>query len=57
MVYRLSHALANAGHQVEVIHCLDSFDFLSPGGPVSGYPEHPGVRLHGLRCLLTCWSA
>ncbi len=49
MVYRLSHALANAGHQVEVIHCLDSFDCLSPGGPVSGYPEHPGVRVHGLR--------
>jgi glycosyltransferase involved in cell wall biosynthesis len=48
-VYRLAHALGSAGHQVDVIYCHDSYRFVHPGAPESAYPEHPNVRVHGLR--------
>ena len=47
-VHRLCHALADRGHEVEVVHSADSFDLLSSGDPAPGFPEHPGVRRHTL---------
>ena len=48
-VRRLSHALADAGHEVDVVHCLDAFHVLHPGPPEYRPPEHPNVRVHTLR--------
>ena len=48
-VYRLSNMLARQGHEVEVIHCLDSYQSLAKGPPLSEYPHEPGVTIHGLR--------
>lgn len=45
-VYRLCHALAERGHEIDVVHSADSFDLLSSGDPVSGFPEHPRIRRH-----------
>jgi glycosyltransferase involved in cell wall biosynthesis len=48
-VYRLSHALAEAGHHVDVVHCVDSYHLLHPGEPPVAYAEHPNVVRHELR--------
>lgn len=48
-VYRLAHALADAGHDVDVIHCVDSYHLLHPAAPEVEFDEHPNVRTHGLR--------
>jgi glycosyltransferase involved in cell wall biosynthesis len=48
-LYRLSHALADAGHEVDVVHCVDSYHLLHPGAPPVQYAEHPKVRRHELR--------
>jgi len=48
-IYRLSHALANAGHHVDVVHCVDSYHLLHPGPPELVYEEHPNVTRHELR--------
>jgi glycosyltransferase involved in cell wall biosynthesis len=48
-VYRLSHALAEAGHHVDVVHCVDSYHVLHPGEPQVAYAEHPNVVRHELR--------
>jgi glycosyltransferase involved in cell wall biosynthesis len=48
-VHRLSNELVRRGHQVEVIHCIDSFRTLSHREPVEAYNDHPGVTVHGLR--------
>jgi glycosyltransferase involved in cell wall biosynthesis len=48
-LYRLSHALAEAGHHVDVIHCLDSYHLLHPGEPTLQFDGHPNVILHGLK--------
>lgn len=47
-VYQLSHALADRGHRVDVIHSIDAYRLLGEVGPVAGYPDHPGVTTHGL---------
>ncbi len=47
-VQRLSHALAEQGHQVDVVHCIDSFD-LAGIRPGPRPPEHPRVGIYGLR--------
>src|SRR5260221_12294975 len=51
-VYRLSHALAESGHQVEVFHNEDAYRALSSTGPAHGYPEHANVRRIPLRSPL-----
>lgn len=51
-VYRLSHALADRGHEVEVFHNEDAYRALSRNGPAAGYPEHPNVRRVPLRSPL-----
>ena len=48
-LYRLSHALADSGHHVDVIHCVDSYHLLHPGDPPLQFAEHPNVVRHELR--------
>lgn len=48
-LYRLCHALGNQGHEVEVIHCIDSYHLLHPAEPEIRFADHPRVKVHGLR--------
>src|SRR5438093_53872 len=48
-IHRLCNELARRGHQVDVIHCQDSFLALSSSGTKGDYPNHPNVRVHGLK--------
>lgn len=48
-VYRLSHALAENGHHVDVVHCVDSYHLLHPAEPPVRFAEHPNVVRHELR--------
>ena len=48
-LYRLCHELGSAGHQVDVVHCVDSYHLLNPAGPSIEFAEHPRVRRHELR--------
>jgi len=58
---RFVHGLANAGHEVTVIHDTDAWRMLAGGAPEPGAYDHPdGVTVHPLRsrvgklsCLLT----
>jgi glycosyltransferase involved in cell wall biosynthesis len=47
-VHRLSNELARRGHEVEVIHCRDSYRALAHTEPPRGYDDHPNVTVHGL---------
>jgi glycosyltransferase involved in cell wall biosynthesis len=47
-IHRLSHALADEGHEVDVLHCRDAYHLLHPGDPPEAFPAHPGVRVHDL---------
>jgi glycosyltransferase involved in cell wall biosynthesis len=50
-VEALSRGLAEQGHQVDVVHCLDSYRALAPAAPEPDpFPASPaGVRVHRLR--------
>lgn len=48
-VWRLSNLLARHGHEVHVIHCLDSYHALRQSGPTDAWPNHPGVTVHALQ--------
>jgi glycosyltransferase involved in cell wall biosynthesis len=48
-IYRLCHALADAGHHIDVIHCIDSYHLLHPAEPEVKFADHPNVTTHGLR--------
>jgi glycosyltransferase involved in cell wall biosynthesis len=48
-VYQLSHELAQRGHQVEVIHCLDAYHLLSSQDPIGSFEDHPNVTVHRLK--------
>ena len=48
-IYRLAHALGDAGHQIDVIHCIDSYHLLHPEKPQIAFSDHPNVKIHGLR--------
>jgi glycosyltransferase involved in cell wall biosynthesis len=48
-IYRLAHALGDAGHHVDVIHCIDSYHLLHPAVPEIKFAGHPNVTVHGLR--------
>jgi len=48
-LYRLCHALGDAGHQVDVLHCVDSYHLLHPAEPEIKFDAHPNVHVHGLR--------
>ncbi|HYM12541.1 MAG TPA: glycosyltransferase family 4 protein [Bryobacterales bacterium] len=47
-LYRLSNELARAGHQVDVIHCADSFRMFRPEPDLHTFPSHPGITTHKL---------
>ena len=48
-VKRLANELAQRGHQVEVIHCIDAYHLLSSQEPQGNYQDHPNVTVHGLK--------
>lgn len=48
-VYRLCHALGDAGHSVDVVHCVDSYHLLHRAAPGLEYASHPRVKRHELR--------
>jgi len=47
-LYRLCHALGDSGHQVDVVHCVDSYHLLHPAPPEIQFDPHPNVRVHPL---------
>jgi len=47
-VRRLSNELAELGHEVDVIHCIDSHRLLAKGNLQGKYDVHPKVTVHGL---------
>jgi glycosyltransferase involved in cell wall biosynthesis len=47
-VYRLSNALAELGHEVDVVHCEDAYRMLGGNGGSEGYLNHPKVAVHRL---------
>lgn len=48
-LYRLVHALAQRGHELDVVHCADSYHALHPGPPPREFPNHPNVTIHTLK--------
>jgi hypothetical protein len=48
-VQQLSRELAKRGHQVDVIHCGDSYRALTRRAPERGDPDPPGVTVHRRR--------
>jgi glycosyltransferase involved in cell wall biosynthesis len=48
-VERLSRELASRGHQVDVIHCEDSYRILAPENVTRPPQDHPGVVVHRLK--------
>jgi len=48
-VHRLSNELARRGHEVDVIHCIDSYRLLAHKEPNVRYDDHPNVTVHGLK--------
>ncbi|MFI5324541.1 MAG: glycosyltransferase family 4 protein, partial [Thermodesulfobacteriota bacterium] len=48
-VWQLSNELALRGHQVTVIHCIDSYNILAEREPDGMYENHPNVEVHGLK--------
>lgn len=51
-LYRLSNALAEAGHRVTVVHCVDAYRLLAPAGTRGEFPNHPNVTVKRLRSPL-----
>ncbi len=48
-LYRLCHALGDEGHQVDVVHCIDSYHLQHPAEPEIKFADHPNVKVHGLK--------
>lgn len=48
-IYRLSNELAKRGHFVDVFHCEDAFLLLNKKRPTADFPNHPNVKVHGLK--------
>ncbi|MGH9685834.1 MAG: glycosyltransferase family 4 protein [Candidatus Acidiferrales bacterium] len=48
-LYRLVNALARRGHEVDVVHCADSYHVLHPTLPLKEFPNHPSVTVHTLK--------
>ena len=47
-VYRLSEALAERGHAVEVVHSVDAYRLQHPADPEVAFAHHPNVTRHPL---------
>jgi glycosyltransferase involved in cell wall biosynthesis len=48
-VHHLSNELAQRGHQVEVIHCINAYHLCARQTPANSYENHPNVTVHGLK--------
>lgn len=48
-VQRLSHELAGRGHQVEVVHCVDSYLARTGAEPARAAEAHPNITVHSLK--------
>lgn len=48
-IYRLSNELAARGHSVDVFHCEDSYLLLNRKPPQGEFPNHPNIKVHGLK--------
>ena len=51
-ISRLTNALARRGHEVDVIHCVDSYKVLAKSEPKESFVNHPNVTVHSLRSRL-----
>ena len=51
-LYRLSNALAERGHEVTIVHCVDSFKLLTRAEPRGAFPQHENVTVHRLESRL-----
>ena len=51
-LYRLGNALAERGHDVTVVHCVDSFRLLTRAQPRGEFPQHDNVTVHRLESKL-----
>ncbi|CAN5393162.1 hypothetical protein BH20VER3_BH20VER3_19540 [soil metagenome] len=47
-VYRLSEALAERGHSIDVIHSIDAYRLQHPAEPEIDFAHHPNVQRHPL---------
>jgi len=47
-VHRLAQALAEEGHEVDVVHSIDAYRLRSEREPEVGFGDHPRVRRHPL---------
>jgi glycosyltransferase involved in cell wall biosynthesis len=47
-VYRLTEALAERGHRVDVVHSVDAYRLQHPGEPEVAFAHHPNVTRHPL---------
>lgn len=48
-VHRLANELAKRGHQVDVVHCIDTYRLLAGTEPGTTYDDHHNVTVHGLK--------
>jgi glycosyltransferase involved in cell wall biosynthesis len=49
-LYRLADSLARRGHEIDVIHCVDSYRILARRKPQASFlSNHPNVTVHRLR--------
>ena len=48
-LHSLVNALARRGHEVDVLHCADSFHALHPSAPTREFPNGPNVTVHTLK--------
>lgn len=48
-LHRVAHALGDAGHTVDVAHCVDAYHMQHSGPPPIAWAEHPNVTRHELR--------
>lgn len=55
-VKRLSNELAERGHTVDVIHCVDSYNLLARREPEAISIDHPGVTAHAIKSSLGALS-
>jgi glycosyltransferase involved in cell wall biosynthesis len=51
-LYRLANALASRGHDVDIIHCLDSYRLMGGHEPKQRFANHPNVTVHSLHSRL-----
>lgn len=48
-LYRLAHALGDADHHVDVIHCVDAYRLRNAAEPKIVFDDHPNVTIYSLQ--------